>query len=155
MKTTPRPDATGGSSSSSPSSWTAASGLGDAFAHYGRIFKTLHLLQFATAARKIFFGQRGELRQHCREGMEDQLGTLGLALNAAVLFNSLCIDAAVKQLAADGFPVTDELLTPLSPLRYDHSNFPGRYAFTRPPAPGLRQLRDPHSDDEANDGEDG
>ncbi|MFH8342687.1 Tn3 family transposase [Streptomyces sp. AM6-12] len=84
-----------------------------------------------------------------------KLGALGLALNAVVLFNSLYIDAAVKQLAADGFPVTDELLTRLSPLQYDHVNFLGRYAFTRPPAPGLRQLRDPHSDDEAADGEDG
>jgi hypothetical protein len=29
----------------------------------------------------------------------------------------------------------------------------GRYAFTRPAAPGLRQLRDPHTDDEDDDGE--
>jgi hypothetical protein len=100
-------------------------------------------------ARKIFFGQRGELRQHYREGMEDQLGALGLALNSVVLFNSLYIDAAVKQLAADGFPVTDDLL---SPLQYDHINFLGRYAFTRPAAPGLRQLRDPHTGDEDDDG---
>jgi hypothetical protein len=104
-------------------------------------------------ARKIFFGQRGELRQHYREGMEDQLGALGLALNCVVLFNSLYIDAAVKQLAADGFPVTDEQLARLSPLQYDHINCLGRYAFTRPAAPGLRQLRDPHTDDEDDDGE--
>ena len=149
-------------------------GLGDAFAHYGRIFKTLHLLQFVSdegyrrmigaqlnvtearhrLARKIFFGQRGELRQHYREGMEDQLGALGLALNAVVLFNSLYIDAAVKQLAADGFPVTDELLARLSPLQYDHINFLGRYAFTRPAVPGLRPLRDPHNGDETGDSED-
>ncbi|MER7795492.1 Tn3 family transposase [Streptomyces sp. NPDC097640] len=148
-------------------------GLGDAFAHYGRIFKTLHLLQFVSdegyrrmigaqlnvtearhrLARRIFFGQRGELRQHYREGMEDQLGALGLALNAVVLFNSLYIDAAVKQFAADGFPVTDELLARLSPLQYDHINFLGRYAFTRPAAPGLRPLRDPHAHDESDDGE--
>jgi hypothetical protein len=58
-------------------------GLGDAFAHYGRIFKTLHVLQFLhdesyrrmigtqlnvqearhRLARRIFFGQRGGLRQ--------------------------------------------------------------------------------------------
>jgi len=74
-------------------------------------------------ARKIFFGQRGELRQHYREGMEDQLGALGLALNAVVLFNTLCIDAAVKQLAADGFPVTDDLVARLSPIQFDHINF--------------------------------
>ncbi|MDQ0936660.1 TnpA family transposase [Streptomyces turgidiscabies] len=149
-------------------------GLGDAFAHYRRIFKTLHLLQFVSdegyrrmigaqlnvtearhrLARKIFFGQRGELLQHYREGMEDQLGALGLALNAVVLFNSLYLDAAVKQLAADGFPVTDELLARLSPLQYDHINLLGRHAFTRPPMPGLRRLRDPHIDDETDDGED-
>jgi TnpA family transposase len=39
--------------------------------------------------RKIFFGQRGELRQHYREGIKDQLGTLGLPLNdAVVLFDT-------------------------------------------------------------------
>jgi TnpA family transposase len=149
-----------------------AAGLGVAFAHYGRIFKALHLLQFVSdegyrrmigaqlnvtvarhrLARKIFFfGQRAELRQHYREGMEDQLGALGLALNSVALFNSLYIDAAVKQLTADGFPVTDELLARLSPLQYDHINFLGRYAFTRPAAPGLRKLRDPHTDEDDDD----
>lgn len=93
------------------------------------------------------------LRQYYREGMEGQLGALGPALNAVVLFNSLYIDAAVKRLAADSFPV-DELLARLPPLQYDHINFLGRYAFIRSPAPGLRQLRDPHSDDETDDGED-
>ena len=147
-------------------------GLGDAFAHYGRIFKTLHLLQFISdegyrrligaqlnvtearhrIARKIFFGQRGELRQHYREGMEDQLGALGLALNAVVLFNTLYIDAAVKHLAASGFPVTDDLVARLSPLQYDHINFLGSLAFTRHPAPGTRPLRDLNSPEETDHG---
>ena len=147
-------------------------GLGDAFAHYGRIFKTLHLLQFVSddgyrrligaqlnvtearhrIARKIFFGQRGELCQHYREGMEDQLGALGLALNAVVLFNTLYIDAAVKHLAASDFPVTDDLVARLSPLQYDHINFLGRYAFTRHPAPGTRPLHDPHSPEKIDHG---
>ncbi len=147
-------------------------GLGDAFAHYGRIFKTLHLLQFISdegyrrligaqlnltearhrIARKIFFGQRGELRQHYREGMEDQLGVLGLALNAVVLFNTLYIDAAVKHLAASGFPVTDDLVARLSPLQYDHINFLGSLAFTRHPAPGTRPLRDLNSPEETDHG---
>ena len=98
-----------------------------------------------TLARCIFFGQRGELRQHYREGMEDQLGALGLALNAVVLWNSLYVDAAVKQLAADGFPVTDALVARLSPLQFDHINF-GRYTFTPPDATTLRPLRDPAAD---------
>ncbi|MFI6519867.1 Tn3 family transposase [Spirillospora sp. NPDC050679] len=78
-----------------------------------------------------------------------------LGLNAVVLLNSLYIDAAVKQLAADGLSVTDELLARLSPLQYDHINFFGRYAFTRSLTPGLRQLRGPYSDDETDNDEDG
>ncbi|MFF2808128.1 hypothetical protein ACFVT2_13220 [Streptomyces sp. NPDC058000] len=46
------------------------------------------------------------------------------------------------------------LLARLSPLQNDHIIL-GRYAFTQPPAPGRRPLRDPHSDDETDDGEDG
>jgi TnpA family transposase len=139
-------------------------GLGDAFAHYGRIFKTLHLLQFISddgyrrmigaqlnvqearhrLARRIAFGNRGQLRQSYREGMEDQLGALGLALNAVVWWNSLYLDAAVKQLRADGFPATDEMCVRLSPIAYEHINFLGRYAFTRADSgTGLRPFHDP------------
>ncbi|WP_329189448.1 Tn3 family transposase [Actinacidiphila glaucinigra] len=67
-------------------------------------------------ARRILFGQRGELRQNYREGMEEQLGALGLTLNAVVLWTSLYLDRAAKQLDADGFPVTDDLLARLSRL---------------------------------------
>ncbi|KUN82737.1 hypothetical protein AQJ64_18505 [Streptomyces griseoruber] len=123
-------------------------GLGDAFAHYGRIFKTLHLLQFISddgyrrmigkqlnitearhrLARRILFGRRGELRQK----------------------HSLYLDRAAKYLAADGFPVTDDLLARLSPLQFDRINFLGRYAFFRPAEAGLRPLREPSvGDDES------
>lgn len=83
--------------------------LGQALADYGKSAKTLHLLAMCDPdesyrrtvhvqlntqesrhrlARKIFHGQRGELRQRSREGQEDQLGTLGLVLNAVVLWNT-------------------------------------------------------------------
>ncbi|MGN9787952.1 Tn3 family transposase [Nonomuraea sp. ZG12] len=138
-------------------------GLGEAFAHYGRISKTLHLLQFIAdegyrrmigtqlnvqearhrLARKIAFGNRGQLRQRYREGLEDQLGSLGLALNVVIWWNSLYLDAAVKQLREQGFPVTDEMCARLSPIQYDHINFLGRYAFSRADvAEGLRPFHD-------------
>ncbi|TQN31697.1 TnpA family transposase [Haloactinospora alba] len=144
-------------------------GLGDAFAHYGRIFKTLHLLQFLhdesyrrmiTAqlntsearhglARKICHGNRGELRQRYRQGLEDQLGSLGLALNAVVWWNSLYIDAAVDQLRADGFPATEDMCARLSPLICEHINFLGSYTFPQPDVQaGLRPLRDPEATEE-------
>jgi hypothetical protein len=40
--------------------------------------------------------------------MEDQIGALGLVLNALVLFNTRYMDAAITQLRADGFEVRDE-----------------------------------------------
>ncbi|MFI6290479.1 Tn3 family transposase [Nonomuraea sp. NPDC050790] len=39
-------------------------------------------------ARKIAFGNRGQLRQRYREGMEDQPGAFGLALNAVIWWNT-------------------------------------------------------------------
>ncbi|MEV4165176.1 Tn3 family transposase [Nonomuraea dietziae] len=41
-----------------------------------------------TLARKIFHGQKGELRQKYKEGQEDQLGTLGFITNVCILWNS-------------------------------------------------------------------
>jgi hypothetical protein len=61
-----------------------------------------------------------------------------------VWWNSLYIDAAVKQLRADGFPATEEMCARLSPICFEHFNFLGRYAFTRAdPAVGLRSFHTP------------
>jgi TnpA family transposase len=38
-------------------------------------------------ARATYFGQKGEVRQRYREGQEEQLGALGLVVNAMVLWN--------------------------------------------------------------------
>ncbi|ROQ65243.1 TnpA family transposase [Streptomyces sp. CEV 2-1] len=144
-------------------------GLGDAFAHYGRIFKTLHLLQFIDSeayrrmigvqlnigegrhalARNIFFGRLGELRHAYREGMEDQLGALGMALNAVVWWNTLYTDAAVKELEAGGLTISQEIRSRLSPLVHEHINFHGRYPIVRSHGDGsLRALRDPNAAEE-------
>ncbi|MBM0207129.1 Tn3 family transposase [Micromonospora sp. STR1s_5] len=145
--------------------------LGQAFAEYGRVDKTLHLLAMVDPvdetyrrrvtrqlnvqesrhrlARKIFHGQRGELRQAYREGQEDQLGALGLVLNAVVLWNTRYIDAAVQALRAAGRLAADDDVARLSPLGHEHINLLGRYAFPRPAAqPTLRALRDPDAADD-------
>ncbi|KIZ15704.1 hypothetical protein SNA_24790 [Streptomyces natalensis ATCC 27448] len=94
--------------------------LGAAFAEYGRIDKTMHLLALVDPvddtyrrlmnrqltvqesrhrlARAICHGGRGQIRQAYREGQEDQLASLGLVLNAVVLWNTRYLDAAVAQL---------------------------------------------------------
>lgn len=138
--------------------------LGDAIAHYGRISKSLHILRLAdepgyrrqiktqanlqegrhALARKIFHGRAGQLYQNYQDGMEDQIGALGLVLNALVLFNTRYMDAALDQLRTDGFDVRDEDVTRLSPFVRHHVNMLGRYSFHLPDLPGgLRPLRDP------------
>jgi TnpA family transposase len=101
-------------------------GLGEAFTHYGRIFKTLDLLQVLhdesyrrmsgsqlnlhesrhALARRIRHGHHGQLHEHYRQGMENQLG----ALDATALWNTLYIDKAVAERRAPGRPVAEELL---------------------------------------------
>lgn len=144
--------------------------LAQAIAEFGRIDKTLHTLTYLddeakrrgtltqlnrgegrhSVARAVFHGKRGELRQHYREGQEDQLGALGLVLNMIVLWNTVYIEAALNQLRQDGYTVRDDDVTRLSPLLHEHINMLGRYSFSVPEgvAKGeLRPLRDPTDGD--------
>ena len=157
--------------------------LGTAFAEYGRIAKTLHLLRVVDPvddtyrrqmnrqltvqesrhklARDICHGKRGQIMQAYKTGQEDQIGALGLVLNAAVLWTTRYLDAAVEELWA--LPteererdVLDEDVARVSPLKHANLNVLGRYNFTAsvPAAGALRPLRDPDSPelDEDDDG---
>ena len=140
--------------------------LAQAVAEVGRIDKTIHCLTFIDdetkrrrtltqlnrgedrhkLARAVFHGKRGELRQRYREGQEDQLGALGLVVNAIILWNTLYINAALEQLATEGYQLNPDDVARLSPLVFDHINLLGRYAFAVPEAVSrgeLRPLRSP------------
>lgn len=102
--------------------------LAQALAEFGRIEKTLHMLTYIndeskrratltqlnrgesrhSLARAVFHGKRGELRQRYREGQEDQLGTLGLVVNMIVLWNTIYMTEALKQLKRQGYQVLDD-----------------------------------------------
>jgi TnpA family transposase len=135
--------------------------LGQAIAEFGRISKTLHKLTYIddeakrrstliqlnrgesrhSVARAVFQGKRGELRQHYREGQEDQLGALGLVLNMIVLWNTIYMEAALSQLRMEGCLVRDEDVARLSPLMHPHINMMGRYSFSVPEAVVKGELR--------------
>ena len=93
--------------------------------------------------------------------MEDQLGALGLVLNAIALWTTKYIDAAVTQLQAEIHEIHEEDIARLSPLkrRSRSVNLLGRYSFTAstPAAGTLRPLRDPDAPelDEDDDGQQG
>ncbi len=56
------------------------------------------------------------------------------------------MDAALRQLRADGAQVLEEDLERLSPLVHDHINMLGRYHFTVPEAVLRGELRPPRSE---------
>ncbi|MFI9573908.1 Tn3 family transposase [Microbispora rosea] len=89
-----------------------------------RIDRTADYGAFQDAAR----GRAGQLYQRYQDGMEDQIGALGLVLNAIVLFNTRYMDAPVVQLRADGLEVRDEDVARLSPFVRHHINVLGRSA---------------------------
>jgi TnpA family transposase len=145
--------------------------LGRAIGELGRVAKTLYLLNYLddeayrrriltqlnrgesrhAVARAIFHGQRGELRQRYREGQEDQLGALGLVVNAVVLWNSRYLDAALAQVRATGETVKPDDVERLSPLLLDHVNVLGRYDFALTESVRQGQLRPLRSPDEQDD----
>ncbi|WP_354236953.1 Tn3 family transposase [Arthrobacter sp. UYEF3] len=145
--------------------------LGEALAHYGRIFKTLHVLTFVddpeyrremkgmrnlqegrhALARHIFHGRKGELHRAYREGQEDQLGALGLVLNCVTLWNTVYLDRALETLRAQGHSIAEEDEARLSAYLRRHINVHGHYSFQLPDLGGSwRAFRDPDSSEAGN-----
>ena len=126
------------------------SNLAKAIIDAGRINKTLYLLNYINdedyrrriltqlnrgeerhhVARAIFHGRRGEMRKPYREGQEDQLGALGLVLNAVVLWNTTYMESALNHLKNQSVTIDDDFEQRLSPLLYEHINVLGHYSFT-------------------------
>jgi TnpA family transposase len=144
--------------------------LGRAIAELGRASKSVHLLTYSgdegyrrrillhlnrhegrhSLSREVFHGQRGALRQRYREGQEDQLGALGLVVNAIVLWNTRYIDATLRHLRENGVDASPDDVARLSPLGYEHINLIGRYHFGLPDAVkrgALRPFRNPEDVD--------
>ena len=147
--------------------------LARAISALGRIPKTLYMLAYIddehyrrriltqlnrgegrhSVARAVFHGQRGELRQRYREGQEDQLGTLGLVVNVLVLWNTLYMEAALKQRRTEGLAEDAADVARLSPLGHRHINFQGRYSFALAESVAQGALRPLRHPSDSNDEE--
>jgi TnpA family transposase len=123
--------------------------LAKAIGELGRVSKTLYLLNYVddeayrrriltqlnrgesrhSLSRAVFYGRRGEVRQRYRERQEEQLGALGLVVNAIVLWNTYYMDAALNHLRSEQMIVNASDVARLSPLGYEHINILGRYRF--------------------------
>ena len=126
--------------------------LGKAIAELGRIVQTITMLRYISdeanrrrilvqlnrkearhnLARAVFFGRRGDLYQAYRAGQEDQLGALGLVVNAIALFNTRYMDRAINHVRDSGRMIHDPDIERLSPLVREHIELHGRYSFDLP-----------------------
>ena len=143
--------------------------LARALSELGRIVKTIHILRYVDNSafrrriliqlnrqelrhrlgRRVHHGERGEIRSPLRQGQEEQLGALGLALNAIAYWNAVYMQEAVRQITAQGVSSDSADIAHLSPLIWRHINFLGRYDFALPETVangGLRPLRNPTSE---------
>jgi TnpA family transposase len=147
--------------------------LGQAFAEYGRIAKTLHLLALVDPidgtyqrrmnrqltvqesrhrlGRKICHGTAARSGRPTAKARKTSSPRSAWSSTPSVLWNTRYLDAIVEHLRGSGQPVHDEDVARLSPLGHAHLNCLGRYAFTTQPTAELRPLRDPN----ARDSEDG
>lgn len=100
-------------------------------------------------ARVVCHGRRGQIFQAYRQGQEDQLAALGIALNAIVLWNTRYINNIIEEISDTSAPPIDSDIARVSPFGHAHLDVLGRYTF--PPATTLttmRPLRDPDTADD-------
>jgi len=127
-----------------------ASSLTKSIQDVGRIAKTLFMLHYLRdeayrrriltqlnhtefrhkLARRLCYGNRGELKRSYRQGQEEQLGALGLLLNIVVYWNTRYLDRALTELLDLRPDLADDDLDRITPLAYDHIRILGRYSFT-------------------------
>jgi TnpA family transposase len=126
--------------------------LGRAIIQFGRIYKTLYQLTYIddpdyrrtilTQLNKgesrngltdvVNYGKKGELYQPYQIGQEEQLGALGLVVNAIVHWNTRYMEVALDLLRKEGLNINEEDVKHLSPLIHDHLNIVGNYSFIVP-----------------------
>lgn len=140
------------------------SDLAKAFQQYGRLIKTIHALGWYESEEKrrwanrqlnkgealhalkayISIANRGVLRRKTDEKLQHQIGCMNLISNAIILWNSVYIWEAVKQLKKEGLNVDANDLRHIWPTRFEHINIFGKYEFdieTNQQRKGLRSLR--------------
>jgi TnpA family transposase len=123
-------------------------GLAVALRELGKVERTLFLLQYISSpelrrrihvglnkgeaknalARAVFFNRLGELRDRTHENQRHRASGLNLVVAAIVLWNTVYLEQAV---AAIRQIVSDETLSHLSPLKWEHINLTGDYHWRK------------------------
>ena len=122
-------------------------GLAVALRELGKIERTLFLLHYISSvelrrrihvglnkgearnalARAVFFNRLGELRDRTHENQRHRASGLNLVVASIVLWNTVYLERAVAAIRRNGQTISDEMLTHLSPLKWEHINLTGDY----------------------------
>ena len=92
----------------------------------------------------LFFAREGVVSQKYEEGQTEQAGCLNLLTNAVIVWNTVYMQAALDALQKEGYPVQEEDLAHLWPIRFAHIYRYGKYEFdveAARPRVGLRLLK--------------
>jgi TnpA family transposase len=90
-------------------------------------------------ARAVFFNRLGELRDRTYENQQHRTNGLSLVVAAIVLWNTVYLEKAIQKLKRVRGNLSEELLTHLSPLGWEHINLTGDYVWR--PDGGVRNSR--------------
>ena len=96
-------------------------------------------------ARAVFFNRLGELRDRTHENQRHRASGLNLVVAAIVLWNTVYLERAVAAIRRNGQTISDETLTHLSPLKWEHINLTGDYRWRKDAGLGNRTFTSPQN----------
>jgi TnpA family transposase len=140
-----------------------------AMQEYGRLIKTIFILRYLSSPefrrqinrqlnkgeqlhslrRYLMVAQEAQIRKRYPDDQLNQAHCLNLMTNAVVVWNTVYMWEALKQLKREGYQIDEEDVKHLSPARYEHLNVYGKYSFPVQEELGrkcLRPLRQPGED---------
>ena len=123
--------------------------LARALQEYGKLVKTIFILRYLenedyrrrinTQLNKgealhalrdfLFVADKGIIRRKQEEAQTNQAMCLNLLTNAVVVWNTVYMQAVLDQICAEGYPIQEDDLMHLSPVRFEHINPYGKYHF--------------------------
>ena len=80
-------------------------------------------------ARAVVFHRLGELRDRTAEAMTYHASGLNLVMNAIILWNTSYLARAVDDVQHQGVALSDELLSHVAPVKWDHIALTGDYLW--------------------------
>jgi TnpA family transposase len=143
---------------------TSKNKISAALQEYGRISKTINILEcyvnenhrrkigrqlnkgeaLHSLRSSIFHANRARIRLRHENEQLNQANCLNIVTNAVVVWNTVYMEAVIKQLQSEGMQISEEDIQHLWPTRYEHINMHGKFLFNVDEElnrKGLRKLR--------------